>query len=177
MSRKTSDHERNYTSFELEVIAECLKHLKSFVSMYLETSFKIITDCDDLVKTLSKNKLNTEIAKWTLYLQEFNFTIEHRTGSKMAHVDALSRPPHCILIQNCVHLQFLKAQPADEQMTAIKTLLETTSHDKNKLLYKTVNGTDLLAVPDEMQANIIKAAHECGHFAVLWTQRLLHPTT
>ncbi|GFW13026.1 hypothetical protein TNCV_3329581 [Trichonephila clavipes] len=82
----------------------------------------------------------------------------------MAHVDALSRPPHCMLIQKSVHLQFLKAQQADDQITAIKTLLETTPHDnyivKNKLLYKTVNGIDLLVVPDEMQANIIKTAHE-----------------
>ncbi|GFW65663.1 hypothetical protein TNCV_3550861 [Trichonephila clavipes] len=89
----------------------------------------------------------------------------------MAHVDAFSRPPHCTLIQNSVHLQFLKAQQADDQITTIKTLLETTPHDnyivKNKLLYKTVNGTDLLVVPDEMQANIIKTAHERGHFAVL----------
>ncbi|GFW62313.1 transposon Ty3-I Gag-Pol polyprotein [Trichonephila clavipes] len=72
----------------------------------------------------------------------------------MAHVDALSQPPHCMLIQNSVHLQFLKAQQADDQITTIKTLLETTPHDnyivKNKLLYKTVNDTDLLVVPDEM---------------------------
>ncbi|GFV83813.1 hypothetical protein TNCV_2555991 [Trichonephila clavipes] len=95
----------------------------------------------------------------------------------MAHVDALSRPPRCMLIQNSVHLQFLKAQQAGDQITTIKTLLETTPHDnyivKNKLLYKTVNGTDLLVVPDEMQANIIKTAHERGHFAVLRTQDLV----
>ncbi|GFS80609.1 hypothetical protein TNCV_3870301 [Trichonephila clavipes] len=95
----------------------------------------------------------------------------------MAHVDALSRPPHCMLIQNSVHLQFLKAQQADDQITTIKTLLETTPHDnyivKNKLLYKTVNGTGLLVVPDEMQANIIKTVHERGHFAVLRTQDLV----
>ncbi|GFW40930.1 transposon Ty3-I Gag-Pol polyprotein [Trichonephila clavipes] len=95
----------------------------------------------------------------------------------MAHVDALSRPPHCMLIQNSVHLQFLKAKQADDQISAIKTLLETALHDnyivKNKLLYKTVNGTDLLVVPDEMQANIIKTAHERRHFAVLRTQDLV----
>ncbi|GFW42142.1 transposon Tf2-11 polyprotein [Trichonephila clavipes] len=176
MSKKTSDHERKYTSFELEVLA-VVEALKKFRIYVLGTSFKIITDCDALVKTLSKKELNPRIARWALYLQEFNYTIEHRTGSKMAHVDALSRPPHCMLIQNSVHLQFLKAQQADDQITAIKTLLETTPHDnyivKNKLLYKTVNGTDLLVVPDEMQANIIKTAHERGHFAVLRTQDLV----
>ncbi|GFU63830.1 retrovirus-related Pol polyprotein from transposon 297 [Trichonephila clavipes] len=176
MSKKTSDHERKYTSFELEVLA-VVEALKKFRISVLGTSFKIITDCDALVKTLSKKELNPRIARWALYLQEFNYTIEHRTGSKMAHVDALSRPPHCMLIQNSVHLQFLKAQQADDQITTIKTLLETTPHDnyivKNKLLYKTVNGTDLLVVPDEMQANIIKTAHERGHFAVLRTQDLV----
>ncbi|GFX57452.1 hypothetical protein TNCV_375231 [Trichonephila clavipes] len=95
----------------------------------------------------------------------------------MAHVDALSLPLHCMLIQNSVHLQFRKAQQADDQITTIKTLLETTPHDnytvKNKLLYKTVNDIDLLVVPDEMQANIIKTAHERGHFAVLRTQDLV----
>ncbi|GFY20868.1 transposon Tf2-11 polyprotein [Trichonephila clavipes] len=176
MSKKTSDHERKYTSFELEVLA-VVEALKKFRIYVLRKSFKIITDCDALVKTLSKKELNPRIARWALYLQEFNYTIEHRTGSKMAHVDALSRPPHCMLIQNSVHLQFLKAQQADDQITTIKTLLETTPHDnyivKNKLLYQTVNGTDLLGVPDEMQANIIKTAHERGHFAVQRTQDLV----
>ncbi|GFT05327.1 retrovirus-related Pol polyprotein from transposon 297 [Trichonephila clavipes] len=176
MSKKTSDHERKYTSFELEVLA-VVDALKKFRIYVLGTSFKIITDCDALVKTLSKKELNPRIARWALYLQEFNYTIEHRTGSKMAHVDALSRPPHCMLIQNSVYLQFLKAQQADDKITTIKTLLNTTAHDnyivKNKLLYKTVNGTDLLVVPDEMQANIIKTAHERGHFAVLRTQDLV----
>ncbi|GFV52891.1 transposon Tf2-11 polyprotein [Trichonephila clavipes] len=151
--------------------------LKKFRIYVLGTSFKIITDCNALVKTLSKKDLNPRRARWVLYLQEFNYTIEHRTGSKMAHVDGLSRPPHCMLIQNSVHLQFLKAQQADDQITTIKTLLETTPHDnyivQNKLLYKTVNGTVFLVVPDEMQANIIKTAHERGHFAVLRTQELV----
>ncbi|GFW02873.1 transposon Tf2-6 polyprotein [Trichonephila clavipes] len=190
MSKKTSDHERKYTSFELEVLA-VVEALKKFRIYVLGTSFKIISDCDALVKTLSKKELNPRIARWALYLQEFNYTIEHRTGSKMAHVDALSRPPHCMLIQNSVHLQFLKSQQADDQITTIKTLLETTPHDnyivKNKLLYKTVNGTDLLVVPDEMQANIIKTAHEptrgllatdhviLNHGQVTWTTPELAP--
>ncbi|GFU77951.1 transposon Ty3-I Gag-Pol polyprotein [Trichonephila clavipes] len=78
-----------YTSFELEVLA-VVEALKKFRIYVLGTSFKIITDCDALVKTLSKKELNPRIARWVLYLQEFNYTIEHRTGSKMAHVDALS---------------------------------------------------------------------------------------
>ncbi|GFW16737.1 transposon Ty3-I Gag-Pol polyprotein [Trichonephila clavipes] len=130
---------------------------------------------------LSKKELNRRIARWVLHLQEFNYTIEHCTGSKMVHVDALSQLPHCMLIENSAHLQFLKAQQADDQIAAIRTLLETTPHDsyiiKNKFLYKTVNGSDLLAIPDEMLANIIKASHEHGHFAILHTQDLVKTFT
>ncbi|GFV41415.1 retrovirus-related Pol polyprotein from transposon 297 [Trichonephila clavipes] len=42
MSKKTSDHERKYTSFELEVLA-VVEALKKFRIYVLETSFKIIT--------------------------------------------------------------------------------------------------------------------------------------
>ncbi|GFV92075.1 transposon Ty3-I Gag-Pol polyprotein [Trichonephila clavipes] len=89
MSKMTSDHERKCTSFELEVLA-VVEVLKKFRIYVLVTTFKIITDCDALVKTLSKKEFNPRVARWALYLQEFNYTIEHRTGSKMAHVDALS---------------------------------------------------------------------------------------
>ncbi|GFX30945.1 transposon Ty3-I Gag-Pol polyprotein [Trichonephila clavipes] len=136
MSKKTSDHQRKYTSFELEVLAvfEALKKIRIYV---LRTSFKITTDCNALVKKLSKKELNPRIARWALYLQEFSYTIEHHTGSNMAHVDAFSRPPPCMLIQNSVYLQFLKAQQADDQIIAIKKLLETTPRNyivKNKNL-------------------------------------------
>ncbi|GFV01283.1 retrovirus-related Pol polyprotein from transposon 297 [Trichonephila clavipes] len=45
MSKKTSDHERKYTSFELEVLA-VVEALKKFRIYVLGTSFKNITDCD-----------------------------------------------------------------------------------------------------------------------------------
>ncbi|GFT90541.1 transposon Ty3-I Gag-Pol polyprotein [Trichonephila clavipes] len=62
MSKKTSDHERKYTSFELEVLA-VVEALKKFRIYVLGTSFKIITDCDALVKTLSKKELNPPTAQ------------------------------------------------------------------------------------------------------------------
>ncbi|GFR02739.1 transposon Ty3-I Gag-Pol polyprotein [Trichonephila clavata] len=95
----------------------------------------------------------------------------------MTHVDALSRPPHCMLFQNSVHLQFLKAKQADYQITAIKTLLETTPrvnyNVRNRLLYKTVNVKDSFEVPDKIQANAIKTAHERGHFFLPRTHDLV----
>ncbi|GFW61707.1 uncharacterized protein TNCV_3706421 [Trichonephila clavipes] len=40
---------------------------------------------------MSKKDLNTRIARWALNLQDYDYTILHRSGSQMAHVDALSR--------------------------------------------------------------------------------------
>ncbi|GFU53570.1 uncharacterized protein TNCV_3969381 [Trichonephila clavipes] len=37
--------------------------------------------------------LITVIAKWVLQLEEFDYEIEHRAGSRMKHVDALNRYP------------------------------------------------------------------------------------
>ncbi|GFU91006.1 transposon Ty3-I Gag-Pol polyprotein [Trichonephila clavipes] len=42
-------------------------------------------------KTMQKKELITRIARWELQLEEFDYEIEHRAGSRMKHVDALSR--------------------------------------------------------------------------------------
>ncbi|GFX18507.1 retrovirus-related Pol polyprotein from transposon 297 [Trichonephila clavipes] len=90
MSRKTSETERKYTSYELEVLA-IIEALRKFKVYILRMPFKIITDCNAFTKTMSKKDLNTRIARWALNLQGYDYTILHRSGSQMAHVDALSR--------------------------------------------------------------------------------------
>lgn len=60
--------------------------------VYLEgISFKIVTDCNPLAMTLGKKQVNARIARWALELENFNYTIQHRKGASMGHVDALSR--------------------------------------------------------------------------------------
>ncbi|GFX34822.1 retrovirus-related Pol polyprotein from transposon 17.6 [Trichonephila clavipes] len=44
-------------------------------------------------KDYAKKELITRIARWALQLEEFDYEIEHRAGSRMKHVDALSRYP------------------------------------------------------------------------------------
>ncbi|GFU28106.1 retrovirus-related Pol polyprotein from transposon 17.6 [Trichonephila clavipes] len=80
--------ERKYTSYELEVLA-IIEALKKFKVYILGMPFKIITDCNAFTKTMSKKDLNTRIARWALNLQDYDYTILHRSGSQMAHVDAL----------------------------------------------------------------------------------------
>lgn len=169
-SKKTSDAERKYTSYELEVLA-VVEALKKFRIYVLGIPFKIVTDCAAFTKTLSKKDLNLRIARWALSLQDYNYTIEHRSGSKMAHVDSLSRiqvlTSH--FSDSIVH-KIKRAQDNDPSLAAIVELLKKGPYDdyciKNELLYKFVDGDDIIVVPDNMQTEIIRNVHERGHFAI-----------
>ncbi|GFY24540.1 transposon Tf2-11 polyprotein [Trichonephila clavipes] len=170
MSRKTSKTERKYTSYELEVLA-IIEALKKFKVYILGMPFKIITDCNAFTKTMSKKDLNTRITRWALNLQDHNYTILHRSGSQMAHVDALSRIQ--VLTNQCtdsiVH-RIKESQELDPHILSIKALLQNGPYDnycvKNNILYKFIDGAEVLVIPDEMQHHFIKNAHDKGHFSV-----------
>ncbi|GBN00585.1 Transposon Ty3-G Gag-Pol polyprotein, partial [Araneus ventricosus] len=174
MSRKTSDTERKYSSYELEVMA-VIEALKKFRPYVLGIPFKIVTDCIAFKQTMSKKDISSKIARWALMLEEYDYVIEHRQGTRMRHVDALSRNPVCMIIQDSLTLQILKAQNSDENVKAIKDLLKIKNHHddyiiKGDLLYKSIKGNDLLVVPEDMQMSLIKSAHEKGHFSVKRTE-------
>ena len=89
-SKRATPTESKYHSFELE----CLTAIYAIERFHVYLSgipFKIITDYDSFRLTLSKQSINPRISRWAMFLQEYDFEIEHRSGSKMPHVDALSR--------------------------------------------------------------------------------------
>ncbi|GFU68076.1 retrovirus-related Pol polyprotein from transposon 17.6 [Trichonephila clavipes] len=92
MSKKTNTAEEKYDSYELEVLA-IINALKKFRVYLLGQHCKIVTDCSAFQKIMPKKGLFTRIARWALQLEEFDYEIEHRAGSRMKHVDALSRYP------------------------------------------------------------------------------------
>lgn len=53
--------------------------------------FTVFTDCNSVRATALKKDLNPLVARWWIKLQDYDFTIEYRPGSKMSHVDYLSR--------------------------------------------------------------------------------------
>lgn len=89
-SKTTTAAESRYHSFELETLA-IIYALRRF-RVYVEgIPFKIVTDCNSLTMTLAKKQVNPRIARWALELENYNYTIQHRSGVSMGHVDALSR--------------------------------------------------------------------------------------
>lgn len=103
MSKKTTDAERKYSSYELEALA-VVDALKKFRIYLLGNTFKIVTDCSAFQQTMRKKDLSLRIAKWVLFFQDFNYIMEHRSGARMRHADALCRNPVIIVIgSNIIH--------------------------------------------------------------------------
>lgn len=79
-----------YHSNELETLA-IVEAIKRFRVYLTGIHFKVVTDCSAVRLTFGKKDLLPRVARWWLLIQDFDFEIEHRPGSKMTHVDALSR--------------------------------------------------------------------------------------
>ncbi|GFX63496.1 transposon Tf2-9 polyprotein [Trichonephila clavipes] len=175
MSQKTTPAEEKYSSYELEVLA-VVNALKKFRTYLLGNHFKIITDCSAFQKTMDKKDLVTRVARWTLLLEEYDYEIVHRSGQRMQHVDALSRYPVTIITSDTLTARLQRAQQEDENIQNLKSLIGTNNATdffiKNEILYKYVDGRELIAAPRDMQTELIKLAHEKGHFSSAKTEEI-----
>lgn len=90
MSKKLNAAQRNYCVTEQECLAAILS-LKKFRGYVEGMRFTIVTDHASLKWLMSQKELTGRLARWSLSLQAFNFTIEHRRGTANVVPDALSR--------------------------------------------------------------------------------------
>ena len=91
ISYKNNCHKRNYSITDLEGLAVfwAVKKLKRYLR---GIPFTIVTDHSALKYIFTKEKIpEGRRGWWMIYLQQFDFKIEHRAGKKMPHVDYLSR--------------------------------------------------------------------------------------
>lgn len=180
-SGKTTPAESRYTSYELEVLA-IIKALRKFRVYLLGIPFKILTDCRAFALTMRKRDLCVRVARWALLLEEYQYEIEHRSGKSMVHVDALSRSPlpQCMVIgayDDTITSQFKRAQREDKDVERILELATQGNIEgyvvRGELLFKEVDGNLLLVVPSSMRSQVIRKAHERGHFSATKTEALL----
>ena len=175
-SKKTTDTERKLSSYELEVLA-VINSLKKLRVYLLGRHFKIITDCSAFQKTMYKKDLSAKIARWAILLSDFDYTIEHRIGKRMPHVDALSRNP-IMFINTSIVKNISERQDEDDRIKAIKEILKKQPYEdyllKDNVLYIIKDNQELLVLPERMQDEIIKSAHEQGHFSVRKTEDLIN---
>ncbi|GFW52975.1 hypothetical protein TNCV_2899111 [Trichonephila clavipes] len=126
---------------------------------------------------MDKKDLVTRVARWTLLLEEYDYEIVHRSGQRMQHVDALSRYPVTIITSDTLTARLQRAQQEDENIQNLKSLIGTNNATdffiKNEILYKYVDGRELIAAPRDMQTELIKLAHEKGHFSSAKTEEIV----
>lgn len=176
MSAKLNKAQRNYSVTELECYAAVLS-VKKFRPYIEGLPFTIITDHASLKWLMSQTELAGRLARWSLKLQAFEFTIEHRKGAQNVVPDALSRAHIEELLLTDRQLDIDLQSPcfdSEEYMKLREVVSEGEERSPDiciseKYIYKRTNfsvGDAVeddkawkLWVPKELQAGLVHAAH------------------
>ena len=127
-SRELTKPERNYSTIEREALA-VVGAMKEFYPYLYGFHFQLVIDHNPLTSLKDLKDVGGHLARWMLYLQQFDFTFHHRPGKNHANADAMSRlhPIHPILPvlhQTIADLTALKAaQQTDDSLSQIITTL------------------------------------------------------
>ena len=107
-SRSLKGAEIHYGITEKECLA-VVWAIKYFRIYLYGAKFQVITDHSALLWLMSISDPTGRLARWSLYLQAYQFEIIHRKGKKHTNVDALSRPVLMVKTR-----QQTAAQPTNE---------------------------------------------------------------
>uniref|UniRef100_A0A5S6Q9K0 RNA-directed DNA polymerase n=1 Tax=Trichuris muris TaxID=70415 RepID=A0A5S6Q9K0_TRIMR len=102
-SRSMSKAGRKYSTTRQEMLA-LVWAVKQFRPYLYGSRFVVRTDHNSLRWLQNFKEPEGQVARWLELLANFDFSVEHRAGSKHANADSLSRMPngHCPSQRNCV---------------------------------------------------------------------------
>lgn len=184
-SKVTQGAESKYHSYELETLA-VVKALQHFRHYLIGLKFTIITDCNALKSTQRKKDLLPRVARWWIYLQDFEFTLEYRKGILIPHADYLSRNPVASVNQISKPRNWAQvAQAADGETQDLIEKLSKGELDLNRYVLKddllyyryTPSGMDarlLCFIPKGHRLSLLRVFHdEHEHIGVEKTTDLI----
>ena len=132
-SRQLNKAERNFSTVEREALA-AVSSIKEFYPYLYGFSFRLVTDHNPLTSLKGLKDVGGRLARWLMYLQQFNFQVEYRSGKTHTNADALSRLPPTEPIISVIQQQLGKdlgdlrsAQLADPDLAPIITALSSHS--------------------------------------------------
>ena len=79
-SRQLTKAERNYSTIEREALA-IVKAVKEFYPYLYGHEFVLLTDHQPLVHLNNRRDVGGRISRWTMFLQQFHFSVEHKSGT------------------------------------------------------------------------------------------------
>ena len=91
-SKKLQPREERYSTIEKECLAIKLA-MQTFRTYLIGRHFTVETDHRSLVWMDKLKDCNSQLTRWSLSMQPFNFTVIHRAGQANGNADVLSRAP------------------------------------------------------------------------------------
>ena len=113
-SKTLSPAERNYcvTRRELLAVVKAVKHFRPYL---YGQRFKLRTDHASLMWLCRRQEPAHQIARWLELLSEFQYSTEHRKGTKHGNADGLSRRA-CIDCKQCKRVEERDGGPSHAQI-------------------------------------------------------------
>ena len=201
LSRKLRENELKWNSRDKEAIAIvwALDMLRPYL---IGKHFTLETDCNNLL-WLMKAEKPQKLVRWAMQLQEYDFTIIHRSGKKNANADTLSRvlydEPQNELIGNIIEIELPSSQELREMQnmdpdlnliiryiskqipknSQVKELLNTKgsyiiSEDTGLLQHKISFHPPRVVLPPRMKVRIMKLFHENSISGHLGQKKTVH---
>ena len=130
-SQKLNSAQCNYTVTEKECLA-VVTAIQKFRPYVEGMPFTVITDHASLKWLMTLKDLSGRLARWSLKLQAFDFSIEHRKGSLNKVPDALSRV-FCEAVEDFEDLPILGFETTEFESEEYKELLKTVEDNKEQL--------------------------------------------
>lgn len=91
-----TDTQKKYPQLHRKALA-IIFGVKKFHKYIAGRKFTLVSDHQPLREIFNESKAipvaNDRLQKWAIYLSAYDYTIQYRKGSKLAHADALSRLP------------------------------------------------------------------------------------
>jgi len=126
--RDLNPAERNYSATEREALG-VVAAIKRFRPYLHGQKFIVYTDHNALKWLMNIKDPSGKLARWSLLLQQFDFTIEHRPGVNNGNADALSRRSYANLnvvdIPQTMIQQIQSSQRQDSHIVDFINYLET----------------------------------------------------
>lgn len=108
--------------------------------------------------------------RWSLILQDYDYTLEHRDNTRMRHADALSRCFDTVLVISDLPFETTLSikQTQDKNIVQIRQRLEKENHKdfelRNGVVCRKEKDLLLFFVPSSMEHHIIRSCHDdLGH--------------
>ena len=164
-SRQLKKAEQAYSASEAELLALvwAAKHFRCYL---YGKRFTVRTDHAALTCLKTFSDTNEKLMRWSLKLSELDFIVEHRAGTKIPHLDALSR--HVGTISSATQLspkEILDQQRKDQFCKGLKpgsySSRQEFFYDNEGLIYRRQrNKKHQLLVPRVLVKRVIRENHD-----------------